>query len=105
MNLFEYEKIGHEILQKCNIERKMVSLLMQKYSKSKECRGFAYKKHTAAAAYMIWLTFVYILYSLYIVFMYKKHAKALSVSLLCRFCYSLYITCMYKKHTKAVSAS
>ena len=65
MNLFEYEKIGPENLRKCEIEWKMTSLLMQKYLKSKECRcrGFVYKKHTSAAAYMMQLTFVYILYS------------------------------------------
>ena len=51
MNLFEYEKIGPEILRKCEIERKMASLLMQKCSKNKECRGFVYKKYTSAAAY------------------------------------------------------
>ena len=53
---------------------------MQKCLKGKECRGFVYKKHTPAAAYMIRLTFVHILYSLYIVCMYKKHTKATSVS-------------------------
>ena len=49
MNLFEYEKIGPEILQKCEIECKMVLILIQKYLKNKECRGFVYKKHTSAA--------------------------------------------------------
>ena len=72
------------------IEWKMALLFIpidiQKYSKSKECRGFVYKKHTSAAAHMIQLTFVYILYSLYIVCMFKKHMKAVSVSLLYRFC-------------------
>ena len=74
MNLFEYKKIGPEILWKCEIEQQMLSLLMQKYSKSKEYRGFVYKKHRSAAAYiMIQLTFVYILYSLHIVCIYKTH--------------------------------
>ena len=49
-------------------------------SKSKECRGFVYIKHTLAGAYMILLTFVYILYSLYIVCMYEKYTKTVSVS-------------------------
>ena len=62
MNLFEYQKIGPEILTKCEIERKMAPVVIDaKYSKSKECRqvprGFVYKKHTSAA-YMIRLTFV-----------------------------------------------
>ena len=35
---------------------------------------------------MIRLTFVFILYSLYIACMYKKHTKAVSVSYLNRFC-------------------
>ena len=43
------------------------------------------KKHTSAVAYMIQLTFVYILYSLHIVCMYKKHRKTVSVSYLYRF--------------------
>ena len=79
---------------------------MQKYLKGRECRGFVYKKHTSAAAYMIQLTFVYILYSLYIVCMYKKHTKVVSVSLLYKFCIvcTLFV-CSYKKHTKAVSVS
>ena len=51
VNLFEYEKIGPEILWKCEIEWKMASLLMQKCLKSKEYRGFVYKKYTSAAAY------------------------------------------------------
>ena len=33
VNLFEYEKIGPIILQSCEIERKMASLLMQKFEK------------------------------------------------------------------------
>ena len=37
-------------------------------------------KHISAGAYMIQLTCVYILYGLYIVFMYKKHTQAVSVS-------------------------
>ena len=60
------------------------------------------KKHTSAAAYMIRLTFVYILYSLYIVCMYKKHTKVVSVSLLYKFC----IVCtlfVCTKNTKAAS--
>ena len=66
---------------------------MRKYSKGKECRGFVYKKHTSAQAYMIPLTFAYILYSLYIVCMYKKHTKVVSVSLLYKFCivYTLFV--------------
>ena len=79
---------------------------------------------------MIRLTFVYILYSLLIVCMYKKHTKVISVSLLYKFCivctlfvasyvqktyksrfgqlvvqvlYSFYNVCMYKKHTFQVS--
>ena len=44
MNLFEYENIGPEILQGCGkIERKMASLLMQKFEK--KGRGFAYTKN------------------------------------------------------------
>ena len=39
-----------------------------------------YKKHTSAAAYMFRLTFLCILYSLYIVYVYKKHTKIVSVS-------------------------
>ena len=35
---------------------------------------------------MIRLTFVYILYSLHIVCIYKEHTKAVSVSWLYRFC-------------------
>ena len=35
VNLFEYEKIGLEILQSCEIERKMTSLLMQKFEKQR----------------------------------------------------------------------
>ena len=51
MNLFEYEKIGPEILQSYKVERKMV-LLLQKF-KSKECRVFVYlKKQTSMAAYI-----------------------------------------------------
>ena len=69
---------------------------MQKSLKGKECRGFVYKKHTSAAAYMIRLTFVYILYSLYIVCMYKKHTKVVSVSLLYKFC----IVCTLFVYTK-----
>ena len=88
MNLFEYEKIGPEILRKCKIERKMPSLLMRKYSKSKEHRGFVYKKYTSAAAHMIQLTFAYILYTYDIQILYIL--------------YSLYIVCMYKKCTKTV---
>ena len=65
MNLFQYENIGPEILQSFKFERKMASLLVQKF-KSKECGGFVYKKHKSTAAYMIPLTFAYILYSLYI---------------------------------------
>ena len=37
-----------------------------------------YKKHTSVAEYMIQLTFVYVLYSLCIVSVYKKHTKAVS---------------------------
>ena len=33
MNLFEYEKIGSEILRSFEIERKMASLLMQEFKK------------------------------------------------------------------------
>ena len=56
MDLFEYEKIGPEILQSSKIEGKMALLLMQK--------GVVYIKLTSAGPYMIQLTFVYILYSL-----------------------------------------
>ena len=45
-----------------------------------------YTKSISAAAYMIQLTFVYFLCSLYIVYMYKKHTKTISVSQLYRFC-------------------
>ena len=45
-----------------------------------------YTKSKSAAAYMIQLTFVYFLCSLYIVYMYKKHTKTISVSQLYRFC-------------------
>ena len=38
-----------------------------------------YTCNTSAGAYMTRLTFVYILYSLYIVCMYNKHTKAVSV--------------------------
>ena len=41
---------------------------------------YDYKKHTSTAAYMIQLAFVYILYSLYIVWMHKKHTNAVLVS-------------------------
>ena len=50
-------------------------VVLDKNSKSKECRGFVYKKHTSAAAYMIQLTFANVLYSLYIVCMHKKIYK------------------------------
>ena len=54
---------------------------------------------------MIQLTFVYILYSLYVVCIYKKHTKTVSVSqLYLQVLYSLYIICMYKKHTFQVSS-
>ena len=79
LNLFDYEKVGPEILQNCKIERKMASK-----------NGL--EKHTSEAAYMIRLTFVYILYSQFvIVCMYKKHTKVVSVSQLYRFC----IVCSY----------
>ena len=79
LNLFDYEKVGPEILQNCKIERKMAS-------KS------GLEKHTSEAAYMIRLTFVYILYSQFvIVCMYNKHTKVVSVSQLYRFC----IVCSY----------
>ena len=42
------------------------------------------KKHTSVAT--LPLTFVYILYSLHIVFIYKKPTRAVSVSQLYRFC-------------------
>lgn len=45
-----------------------------------------YKKHSLAAIYIILLLFIYILYSLSIVFIYKKHAKTVLVSQLYRFC-------------------
>ena len=35
MNLFEYKKIGPKPLQICEIERKMASLLMQKFEYTK----------------------------------------------------------------------
>ena len=54
-------------------------VVLDKNSKSKECRGFVCKKHTSAA-YMIELTFVNVLYSLYIVCMHKKYTNATSVS-------------------------
>ena len=63
----------------------MELLLIQRYSKSKECRGFVYKNHTSAA-YMIQLTFVFILYGLYISYIYKKRRKAVSLSFLYFFC-------------------
>ena len=100
VNLSDYEKIGPEILRKCEKEWKMALLLMQKYSKSKECRGFVYKKHTSAA-HMIQLKFFYILYSLYIVCIYKKHTKVVSVSLLYRFC----IVCTLFVCTKNIQKS
>ena len=79
LNLFDYEKVGPEILQNCKIERKMASK-----------NGL--EKHTSEAAYIIRLTFVYILYSQFvIVCMYKKHTKVVSVSQLYRFC----IVCSY----------
>ena len=53
---------------------------------------------------MIQLTFVYILYSLYIVCMYKKYAKLFQLAS-CIVFNSLYIICMYKKHTKAILVS
>ena len=59
---------------------------MRNRTEDKKCRGFVYKNDESAEAYMIPLTFVYILYSLYIVFMYKNHAKAVSFSLLYVFC-------------------
>ena len=43
-------------------------------------RRVVYIKHTSAGVYMIRLTFVYILYSLYIVCMYKKHINVVSVT-------------------------
>ena len=64
----------------------MELLLIQRYSKSKECRGFVYKNHTSAAAYMIQLTFVFILYGLYISYIYKRRRKAVSLSFLYKFC-------------------
>ena len=81
MNLIEYEKIGPEILQSCKTEQKMASLLMQNL-KSRECsfRFCIYKKHTSLATSMSQLTFIHILYSLYIVCMYNKHTEAISVS-------------------------
>ena len=48
--------------------------------KAKNVEFLLIQKHTTAVAYMIRLTFVYILYSLYIVRIYKKHTKAVSVS-------------------------
>ena len=89
MNFFEYEKTGPETLQKCEIERKMAALSFTIYAKifEKERMQVLYaKKHTSAAACVTRLTFVYILYSLNIVCMYKKHTKVVSVSLLCKFC-------------------
>ena len=56
------------------------SVVLDKNSKSKECRGFLCKKHTSAAAYMIELTFVNVLYSLHIGCMHKKYTNATSVS-------------------------
>ena len=71
-------------------------LLMQKYLKGKECRGFVYKKHTSAAAYMIQLTFANVLYSLYIVCMHKKIYKCHLSQPVVQVLYGLYIFCMYK---------
>ena len=59
-----------------------------------------------SAAYMTRLTFVYVLYSLYIVCMYKKHSKAVSFSYSVGFVqfvasYIIFVYAMYKKHTTA----
>ena len=62
VNLFDYETTGREILQSCKIERKMASLMNTKIQKSKECRGFIYKKVSIVFS----LNFVQVLYSLYI---------------------------------------
>ena len=35
VNLFEYEKIGPEILQSCKTERKIALLLMQEFEKQR----------------------------------------------------------------------
>ena len=50
---------------------------------------------------MIWLTFIYILYRLYLVCIYKKHEKAISVSLLYRLCifFTLFV-CTKNIHIK-----
>ena len=79
MNLFEYKNIGPEIEKLRNRVEDGVFVHV-KVRKVKNV-GFLYiQKHTSAAAYLIRLTFVYILYSLYYVCMYKKHTKAISVS-------------------------
>ena len=76
MNLFKNENIDSEILKIVGNRTEDGIIVDAKIRKVKNV-GFLYiqKKHAPASAYMIQLIFEYILYSLYIVFMYKKHAK------------------------------
>ena len=74
---------GPEILQSSEIERKIGIITDTKIRKVKNVEVlYSNTKHTSAGAYMIRLpvSFVYILYSLLIVCMYKKHTKAISVT-------------------------
>ena len=51
VNLFEYKKIGTEILQRYEIERKIASLLLMQKLESKECRGFVQKTYVSSRIY------------------------------------------------------
>ena len=51
VNLFEYKKIGTEILQRYEIERKIASLLLMQKLESKECRSFVQKTYVSCRIY------------------------------------------------------